>query len=140
MFFITWYKSLMSLSSVNGWAYIALFSLAVTLVLTLCWIFCPQIWLRKTGFFGGLLAIFVFCIANIFAYHQYRQLSIRSGAVVIAPAVTVRSTPSMSGTELFVLHEGTRVEITDDSMHGWKSVRVADGKEGWIEASQVERL
>lgn len=140
MFFITWYKSLMSLFSVNGWAYIALLSLAIALTLALCWIFCPQIWLRKIGFFGGLLAIVIFSLANIFAYHQYRQLSLRSGAVITAPAVTVRSTPSMSGTELFVLHEGTWVEITDDSMQGWKSVRMADGKEGWIETSQLERL
>ena len=50
----------------------------------------------------------------------------------------VKSTPSKSGTDLFILHEGTKVEITDGTMRGWKEIRVADGKEGWIETSKIE--
>lgn len=33
----------------------------------------------------------------------------RTGAIVMSPTVTVKSTPDESGTELFVLHEGTKV-------------------------------
>ena len=53
-------------------------------------------------------------------------------------AVPVKSTPAKDGTDLFILHEGTKVSITDDSMSGWKEIRVPDGKEGWIETSQIE--
>jgi SH3-like domain-containing protein len=56
----------------------------------------------------------------------------------MAPAATVKSTPAKQGTDLFILHEGTRVEITDGAMRQWKRIRVADGKEGWIETSQIE--
>ena len=62
----------------------------------------------------------------------------RTGAIIISCALPVNSTPSKSGTDLFILHEGTKVEITDGTMRGWKEIRVADGKEGWIETSKIE--
>jgi SH3-like domain-containing protein len=53
-------------------------------------------------------------------------------------SVPVKSTPSKNGTDLFILHEGTRVTITDNSMKDWKEIRVDDGKEGWIETNKIE--
>jgi SH3-like domain-containing protein len=53
-------------------------------------------------------------------------------------AVPVKSTPAKDGTDLFILHEGTKVNITDGSMREWKEIRVPDGKQGWVETSQIE--
>ena len=52
--------------------------------------------------------------------------------------MVVKSTPDESGTDLFVLHEGTRVEIIDNSMKEWKEIRLADGKIGWMPAKAME--
>ena len=65
-------------------------------------------------------------------------LNARSGAVVMSSSVVVKSTPNESGTDLFVLHEGTRVEIIDDSMKEWKEIRLADGKVGWMPTEAME--
>lgn len=51
---------------------------------------------------------------------------------MINPSVTVRSTPSDSGTSLFILHEGHKVDVKDNSMKDWKEIRLEDGKVGWI--------
>lgn len=50
----------------------------------------------------------------------------------MSPSVTVKSTPSDSGNDLFVIHEGTRIEITDNSLKDWCEIRIVDGKVGWI--------
>jgi SH3-like domain-containing protein len=55
-------------------------------------------------------------------------------------AVSVKSTPAKNGTDLFILHEGTKVTIVDGSMREWKEVRVADGKQGWLETKQIELI
>ena len=55
-------------------------------------------------------------LSNVFAAQQKGELMERSEAIVLAPSVTVRSTPSESGTSLFILHEGRKVEIKDNSM------------------------
>jgi tetratricopeptide (TPR) repeat protein len=140
MFFVTWYHSLVNMASVDGWARTALLSLALAIVLALLYLFSERIWLRKVGFFGAMLALALFVLSNVFAYQQKDLLINRRGAIVTAPAVTVKSTPAKQGTDLFILHEGTKVTITDASMKEWKGVRLADGKEGWIEAKQIEMI
>ena len=137
MFFVTWYRSLVSMMSVDGWARTALISLALTIILLLVYLFSERIWLRKAGFFGGVALLVLFVGANIFAWQQKKDLLNRKGAIIFAPAVTVKSTPAANGTDLFILHEGTKVVITDGSMKEWKEVRLADGKEGWIESKHI---
>ena len=137
MFFVTWYRSLVSMMSVDGWARTALISLALTIILLLVYLFSERIWLRKAGFFGGVALLVLFVGANIFAWQQKKDLLNRKGAIIFAPAVTVKSTPAANGTDLFILHEGTKVVITDGSMKEWKEIRLADGKEGWIESKHI---
>lgn len=138
MFFVTWYHALVNIMSVDGWANTALVAFGLAIVLALAYLFSARILVRKVGFFGGLAFILVFVVANVFAYQQQQELVNRTGAIIISSAVPIKSTPSKSGTDLFILHEGTKVEITDGSMRDWKEIRVADGKEGWIETSKIE--
>ncbi len=138
MFFVTWYHSLVSMQSVDAWARMALVALVLAIVLALVYLFADLIWLRKVGFFGAAVLLLLFLVSNIFAWQQKRGLDHRTGAVVIRSAVNVKSTPSKNGTDLFILHEGTRVTITDDTMRGWREVRVDDGKQGWLETEEIE--
>ena len=138
MFFVTWYHALINLTSVDGWAHMALVTLALAIVLALVYLFTEPVWLRKLGFFGALALLACFVVANAFAYAQKQSFVNRNGAIIMASAVTVKSTPSKQGTDLFILHEGTKVEITDGAMRQWKRIRLADGKEGWLETSQIE--
>ena len=137
MFFVTWYRSLVSMMSVDAWARTALVALALTIILLLVYLFSERIWLRKAGFFGGVVLLLLFMGANIFAWQQKKDLLNRKGAIIFAPSVTVKSTPAANGTDLFILHEGTKVVITDGSMKEWKEIRLADGKEGWIESKHI---
>jgi tetratricopeptide (TPR) repeat protein len=138
MFFVTWYRSLVNLMSVDGWARTALCSLVLLVLLALIYLFADRVWLRKVGFFGGVFFVVLFLLGNLFAWQQRRLLVQRTGAIIIRSAVPVKSTPSKHGTDLFILHEGTKVNITDSSMKGWREIRVADGKQGWLETSQIE--
>ena len=54
------------------------------------------------------------------------------------PTVTVKSTPNESGTDLFVLHEGTKVTIKDNTMKNWKEIKLEDGNVGWVQTKDLE--
>lgn len=138
MFFVTWYRSLVNLMSVDAWARMALISLVAAIILALAYLFANPVWLRKLGFFGGLFFVVIFLMSNLFAWQQKKAFVYRSGAIIMRSAVNVKSTPSKNGTDLFILHEGTKVNITDATMRGWKKIRVADGKEGWLETKEIE--
>ncbi len=140
MFFVTWYRSLVNMTSVDGWAYIALVSLLVALCLALVYLFASKVWLRKIGFFAGIFMVVLFIVSNIFAYHQRRILDNRTSAIVIAPSVNVKTTPEAAAKDAFLIHEGTKVEITDDSMNDWKCIHLANGKEGWVSTNVLERI
>ena len=140
MFFVTWYRSLVNMMSVDGWGRLALVSLALVIVLFLVYLFSARVWLQEVGFFGGGALLLVFVLSNFFAWQQRQQLLNRESAIVVAPSVTVKSTPAQNGTDLFILHEGTKVVITDGSMKSWREIRLADGKKGWIESKKIELI
>ena len=138
MFFVTWYKSLVNATSVDNWARIAIFSIIVALLLVLLYLFSSRVALRKVGFFGAVICFVFFVLANIFAWQQKRQFVNRRSAIVVSPSANIKTTPDAASKNNFVLHEGTCVEITDNTLLEWKGVRLADGREGWISAKQIE--
>ncbi len=140
LFFVTWYRSLANMTSVDGWAYMALTALALAIILALVYLFANRVWLRKVGFFGGIVLLMLFVLANVLARYQKHAFTDNRGAIIMGSAVTVKSTPAADGTDLFILHEGTKVTITDSQMKDWKQVRVADGKEGWVETRLIELI
>ena len=79
-------------------------------------------------------------MANVIASNQTAKLMHRESAIIMEPSVTVRSTPSVNGTELFILHEGKKVTIKDDSMKAWKEIEIEDGNIGWIPAESIGRI
>lgn len=138
IFFLTWYRSIVSLLDTDSWAYIAVCALLLVILLALAYLFAEPVWLRKVGFFGGISFLFVFLLCNLFAWQQKQMIDKRTGAVVIQSAINVKSTPAKNGTDLFILHEGTKVTVVDASMKEWCEIRVADGKQGWVESKQIE--
>ena len=140
MFFVTWYNSLVNFTSVDRWANTAIVSIVMALLLILVFLFAPQMWARKSGFYGSAVFLLLFAFANLFAFQQKHELETKQGAIVIAPTVNVKKTPAASGTDVFVIHEGTRVDITDRGMKQWRGIKLADGREGWLKTSQIEEI
>ena len=140
MFFIIWYKSLVNFTSVDGWGKTAIMSIAIALVLVLLYLFGHKIVLRKVGFYGGVCFLVLFVLANIFAYQQKCILTKRTGAIITAPSVSLKKTPVANSESNTILHEGSRVEIIDDTMKDWKFVELEDGREGWVPSNRLERI
>lgn len=137
--FVTLYKSVVSFTSVDNWARTAILSIILALVLMLAYLFASQIVVRKIGFYGGIAFIVIFILSNVFAWQQKNDYEHSSGAIIMVPSVGVKASPVSKSADAFVLHEGTHVDITD-GMKGWKMIRVADGREGWINPSAIEMI
>ncbi len=60
-------------------------------------------------------------------------------AIVMVDLVVVRTAPDASAQEAFHLHEGTRIEIVDE-LQGFREVRLADGRQGWMPRNAVETV
>lgn len=138
IFFVAWTKSLINSLSVDAWAKLGVVFFILLLISLYLFFFSKQIAGKKAGFIGGIVFLVLVVLSNVFAAQQKNELTDRNAAIVLSPSVTVRSTPSESGTSLFILHEGRKVEIKDNTMREWKEIRLEDGKVGWVPASAVE--
>ena len=59
-------------------------------------------------------------------------------AIVMRPVSPVKSSPSAeSSTDLFILHEGTKVRVIDQ-VGQWSNIELADGRQGWMQTSDME--
>lgn len=138
VFFVGWTKTLINSMSVNAWGVCGIICFILLIVALYLFIFSKQIVVKKVGFISGIVLLIVVIAANVFAGQQEDRLMNRDSAIVMNPSVTVRSTPNEGGTSLFVLHEGRKVNIKDNSMKEWKEIRLEDGKVGWVPASAIE--
>ena len=138
IFFVAWIKSLITCLSVDAWAKCGILFFILFLVAVALFFFSKQASLKKGGFIGGIVFLILVVLSNVFASQQKAVLVNRNAAIVLVPSVTVRSTTSESGTSLFILHEGSKVELKDNSMREWKEIRLEDGKVGWVPTSSIE--
>ena len=134
----TWARSIRGMLSSNAWAWVSLVLFAIFLALLLLFLLGGSASERRAGFFGGIAALLLALAAFGFA-RWIRHDSLRTDAAIVMTGVSsVRSAPSRdTSTELFLLHEGTRVGIKEE-ISGYCNITLADGREGWISSKDIE--
>lgn len=140
IFFVRWYHSLLNTMSVNGWVWTGIFLFIAALAGLLLYFFAQSIVLRKLGFYGAVVLMLFVVLSNIFAFQQHGRSLHHDRAIVLQGSSIVKSTPAQGGTDLFLLHAGTTMQILDNTMKDWYQIRLSDGKEGWISAHDVETI
>lgn len=79
----------------------------------------------------------VISIASIaFSLHNKSLVYDSHKAIISTPQVSGKSSPDTSGTDLFVLHEGTKVSV-EDEVGEWYEIRLSDGNKGWIPVNSL---
>lgn len=112
-FFVTWMRDIRHMMGCTAWSLLSLALLACMLGLFLVYLLAQRISLRKAGFYGTVVAALLFMLTTWFAVGERREMLDDTSAVVMTASTAVKSSPDKSSTDLFVLHEGTVVTITD---------------------------
>ena len=137
-FFSAGYTMLQNLMDMDAWARLSIVAFFACLGMAMLFLLGRDEWMRKLGFYVALLSVFVFVFSTLFAWQQKHNFDARDRAVVVAPSASVKQTPSDSSADAVVVHEGTAVQIVDRTMSDWYSVKLDDGKEGWLKRNSLE--
>lgn len=138
LFFIGWWKSYVNMFSADRWAWNGLIALWLTLLCAaILFLGFHQPFLRRVLPIVALAGLVVFVVCLIGMFGRVRIENSRRFAILQSPSVHVRSAPDEKSTDLFVIHEGLKVELLDN-VSGWSKVRLADGKIGWITTNSFE--
>lgn len=137
-FFLTeWFRDIQNLLSTDDWSYFSIVCFILLIACLFLFFFSRRIFIKKLGFYAGLALLVGVVFGNCFAYNQKKKLTQRNAAIIFAPTTTIKSSPDNSGTDLFILHEGTKVKLKN-KLGNWNEIETADGNVGWIKSSEIE--
>ena len=139
MFLVRWWENISNNFSVDEWGKISIVSFILALLLTAIFIFSRSSVIKKISFWTEILLLATTIISYNIAAQQENRLTNQRHAIVTQPSVTVKSSPSEGGTNLFLIHEGLKVQIKDQ-LGSWIEIKLADGNQGWLPDSSVEKL
>ena len=134
-----WLRTMRNSMSCTAWSVLSLLMFGAMLAFGLLFLLASQVRWRKVGFYGALCAFVLFVATTSFAVSSRNDMLSHNEAIVMGTAISVKSSPDRSATDLFVLHEGTKVKVFAE-VDEWVEVVIADGKKGWTERKNIETI
>ncbi len=128
----TYFRLMTNWFSLRTWTIVSILCFVLMLASLLFFWASGSVSVRKLTFSLAIVLLLVTILSNVCAMQQRNFKQTHTSGIITSPAVTVKSTPADNGNDLFVLHEGAKVEIQDSSLKEWCEVSIADGKVGWI--------
>ena len=139
-FLRTWFHGFIKILDTDLWAIISIGSFIAALCLLLLYFFSPGINLRRMSFWLGVFLVIISLTCYVFAAENRKMVKHHNRALIQTPSVTIKSSPDeQSGTDLFLLHEGTSVTV-EDELGDWREVVLTDGNRGWLKESDLIML
>jgi tetratricopeptide (TPR) repeat protein len=138
-FYKRFWAGLRILFSVNTWGILIIIAISLALICAALYLLAGRVWIRKTTFWLGFIFLLCTALSATVAYSQYAHLKDTPEAIIFDPTVHVKSSPDINSTDIFVIHEGTKVRITDH-LGEWKEIRIANGSVGWVKAAAMKEI
>jgi tetratricopeptide (TPR) repeat protein len=135
-FLFSWWDNLKVFYSIGQLTRLVLilFGLAILLIILRLFVrrYRFRSWLISSAIISGVL-FFLWLYVLIVRVNEFNN--IREG-VILSPNVTVLSAPDENSTDMFLLHEGVKVQL-DDQREYWVKINLPDGKSGWVKTEDL---
>jgi len=139
LFFIDWWEAIPSFMRMDTWAWLMVGCVVAAFIMLSLFRLSSSESARRMLFYGAVVALLTGLFSGYAAQRQYDRLFNDDRAVVLRPTLNVKSAPEQSGKDLFVVHEGLVVRITD-RIGDWYRIRLTDGNVGWVPTVAVESI
>ena len=137
-FLSNWLKAIRNALGLPAWMGLSIALFVYTLIGLFLFAFSQTVWLRKTAFYTTMVALIISVIACVNAGSLHKRDTQRAEAIITQGIVNAKSSPDRSGTDLFTIHEGTKVEITE-TIGDWCCIHVGNYI-GWMPLAYLERI
>jgi tetratricopeptide (TPR) repeat protein len=138
-FLIRWIENLIKILTSNQWLYLSAIVFVMCLIFSFVFIFGNSRSIRKISFYVGSVFLGISLLSLVFSGVRLNQLNNQNEAIIMSGIITVKSSPDQSGTDLFQLHEGTKVSIKS-TLGNWTEIKVGNGSIGWVEKRSIEKI
>ena len=139
LFFYRWWDSLIHLCSCNDWGLLSILFLALFTIGLGLYFFLMKAALKKLSFYTSIACLVLFLLSWLIAAQNQNSMEESNYAIILSPTVNINSSPSEGSSKLFVLHEGTKVKLGDQSDE-WREISLPNGNEGWVKLSVLGEI
>ncbi len=139
LFYVRWWNMVTHIFTVDQWGIISLVSIILTLGMALIFLLSGVVWMKKYAFWFGVVFLFITISSYSLANERFNSFKKEHEAIVFTPTITVKSSPSDKSIDLFVIHSGTKVQITDH-VGDWYEIKIANGSVGWMLAENIKMI
>jgi tetratricopeptide (TPR) repeat protein len=134
-----WWKGARDMLGAGEWAAVSVVSFTVSLVFLAVFLMSFSVVVKKIFFWLAVTVFFWAIMSFSFGLDQRNHLKNQNTAIVFSPVVPVKSSPDINSTDLFFIHEGTKVWV-EDSLGDWRAIRLSDGNKGWLQKMAIEMI
>jgi len=139
LFYVRYWNTFRKILSMSAWKWLFFSAWILTAINIIILLYVKQKQAKdlvKLGVIAG--GIVIITVAAVFVTASVADKPGLDG-VIMMEEVSVFSTPSEIGTEvfLFLIHEGTKIRIKR-TRGEWIEIQLADGKVGWIPRNSIE--
>lgn len=139
MFYEKWWQALTDWFSSAVWSALMIIFIWLGFIGLAAYLFMFSPGIKKISFFVAVISFVIAIFSFIFANTSYVHETSEESAIIFSESVYVKSSPDKESTDLFILHEGTKVKILDQ-VGGWTKIRLANGNVGWLKRSSIETI
>ena len=123
----------------DSWAWISVGLAFLFLMFFLGYYFSQYTLYKRIFFIGMFVLVFLILISVLSAIFEKNHYQNERPAIVFAEVVPVKNEPKTSGSDVLILHEGTKVFVLE-TLDNWKKIQLTDGTEGWIENTAIKEV
>ncbi len=134
---LRWWSTFKASQHPDFWAKWALISIVFFSIIIVIRIFINSRSGKKLTVFTGVI-IFLFSIISL-SMSYISDISVKKEAILIHTNTNIKSAPSTSAEDLFILHEGVKMQIIEE-LNGWNKIKLSDGMIGWLPSVDIEEI
>lgn len=137
VFYIRWFNGIINYLGSNLLAWFSIAFIWLALLAFILFIKANNSVLKKLSFSTGTFFLIIFIFGTVLTYYSYNEEENKKEAIIFSESVYIKSSPDDEGTNLFMLHEGTKVQVLDE-VDNWKKIKIKNGNIGWIQPGSIE--
>jgi tetratricopeptide (TPR) repeat protein len=136
LFIKNWWNSFLLFFSPKTWSVIYIAFIWLGFAGFMIYLISRNRSVKQFCFIAGIAAFILSFFFFFVASNSNATSSSHNEGIILSSTVNIKGSPSDQGTNLFVLHEGTKVKI-QQSNGDWIEVKIPNGNTGWIKSADL---
>jgi len=132
------WTNIRSVNMLSTWTNLSLIAIFIAFTFFILALILRSKQIKRIFILTGVLFFIAYTLTYLLARAVVNNEE-QNEAIVLSPKVDVKGAPSAQAIDVFLLHEGTKVEIRNEQ-DSWYEVKIANGNVGWIPISSCEGI